>query len=70
MGLPGLWGRMGTGKGADLAGNGLYEHLIPSRTKLIVGGGDNPTPPALKAVARPGAKVTLQWSPLVSRHSD
>jgi len=34
----------------------------------MIEGGDNPKPPALKAVARPGAKVTVQWSPLVRTH--
>jgi len=30
--------------------------------------GDNPNTPALKAFARPGAKVTIQWSQLVRTH--
>jgi len=30
--------------------------------------GDNPNAPALKAIARPGAKVTLQWSSIVRTH--
>lgn len=62
------WAAVQNGSSPDVTCNIFTFHTDLKHPSNSRAGGKDPKPPALKAIARAGANVTVQWSGIVRTH--